>query len=118
MITSEARVPTSRAGRYLAQLCDHTARLGRLSLHHGHGGGPAPRHAERSGPDGVIDFESGRCMLHATTEQLLLTAEATDQDQLQRIQDGITARLQKIGRRDHLTVTWTPAAPGPGQPSG
>ena len=29
-----------------------------------------------------------------------------DEDSLRRIQDLLTARLQKFGRREHLTVTW------------
>jgi hypothetical protein len=44
---------------------------------------------------------------------LTLRAEAADQDSLTRIQDLIAGRLEKFGRREHLTVTWRPAqAPG------
>lgn len=42
----------------------------------------------------------------ATADALRLRAEATDQDGLQRIQDGIARRLETVGRRDHLRVTW------------
>jgi hypothetical protein len=120
MPTSQARVPTGRARRYLTQLCKHSGQMSTLAHRHtlpsghGHGdgdGGTAsmPQHAEWSGTDGVIDFGWGRCTLHATDKGLMLNAEADDQQQLRRIQDAITARLEQIGRRDRLTVTWGPS---------
>jgi hypothetical protein len=118
MPTSQARVVTSRAGRYLAQLCQHSGQMSTLARRHalprGHGDGdgsaaPMPRHAEHSGADGIIDFGSGRCALHATGEDLVLSAEAGDQQQLRQIQEAITGRLERIGRRDRLTVTWVPS---------
>ena len=33
-------------------------------------------------------------------------AEAADEESLRRIQDLLTSRLQKFGRREHLTVHW------------
>ncbi|GAA4602293.1 DUF2218 domain-containing protein [Actinoallomurus liliacearum] len=117
MPASQADVPTNRAGRYLAQLCGHGARMTSLTLRggHGHGGGVAstPRHAEWSETDGVIEFDRGRCTLHATGDGLLLRVEADDQQQLRRIQDAVAARLERIGRRDALTVTWRPTPPAP-----
>ncbi len=44
--------------------------------------------------------------MQPTADALRLRAEATDQDSLQRIQDGIARRLETVGRRDHLRVTW------------
>ena len=38
--------------------------------------------------------------------RLPVRAEAADQESLRRIQDLLTARLQKFGRREHLTVNW------------
>lgn len=114
MPTSQAHVPTDRAGRYLAQLCSHGGQLGRIASHRrrsaGAGGAPpAVRHAEASDTDRVIDFGSGRCTLHATDEALILTAEADDQQNLDQIQEGLARRLERIGRRDQLTVTWSRA---------
>ena len=115
MPTAEARVRTDRASRYLSQLCEHTARVSTHALgdqhHPRHGEGPAvptPRHAEHSDTQGVIEFDAGRCILRATAEELILVAEADDQHHLRLVQDALTARLQQIGRRDHLTVTWRP----------
>jgi hypothetical protein len=120
---SVARVPTSRASRYLAQLCSHGSLMSRLAGHRsfgsgrGHGSGdggmPSAATASSAGAEGIIDFGWGRCALNAATDELVIRAEADDRQNLERIQGGITARLERIGRRDRLTVTWTPAAPDP-----
>jgi cytochrome P450 len=121
MPTAEARIPTHRASRYLTQLCRHTAQVGALALDHEHhhrqeeGIAPTvaastPRRAECSGTSGVIEFEGGRCALRATGEELILLAEADDQQQLRLIQEALTTRLQRLGHRDQLAFTWRPVA--------
>lgn len=117
MFSSQAHIPTDRASRYLAQLGKHTGQLGRLSLHrvqrHGHGAAPPEvAHSEWSDSDGVIAFGQGRCTLRATDGALILHAEAADPEQLRRIQDGVARRLEGIGRRDRLTVSWGPTTSG------
>jgi hypothetical protein len=119
MPASHAHVRTDRAPRYLAQLCNHGSQLGRITVHrprsHGDGGAPpAVWHADWSDTDGVIDFGWGRCTLHATGEALMLTAEADDVQNLQRIQEGVARRLERIGRRDRLSLTWRSARPDAG----
>jgi hypothetical protein len=114
MPASRAHVPTTRASRYLTQLGRHGHHMSRGLLRraaaHGDGSAPpGPRYSGWTGADGVIDFGWGRCTLHATGDALTLRAEAGDQQQLERIQDGISGRLERIGRRDHLALTWTPA---------
>jgi hypothetical protein len=130
MPASSAHVPTGRAGRYLAQLCSHGRLMSRLTRHrppghsqaqahgdgdgHGNDGAPPVATAGSAGTEGIIDFGWGRCTLRATAGTLTLYAEAEDPQRLQQIQDGISARLQRIGRRDQLTVTWTEAPPATG----
>jgi hypothetical protein len=118
MIAARAHVRTDRAARYLAQLCNHGRQLGRIAHRprsHGDGGAPpAVRAAGWSGTDGFIDFGSGRCTLHATDEALTLTAEADDLQNLRQIQEGVTRRLERIGRRDRLSLSWRPAEPEAG----
>jgi hypothetical protein len=118
MPTAEARIRTDRASRYLTQLCKHTARITALAPGHrrdhrdGHDETQAttiPRHAEYSGTEGCIAFDQGRCTLRATSEELILLVEADDQRQLRGIQEALSARLQRIGNRDHLTLTWRPS---------
>jgi hypothetical protein len=123
MPASYAHVPTSRAGRYLAQLCSHGRLMSRLTRHrapghgqghgddHGNDGAPPVATASSAGTEGIIDFGWGRCTLRATAATLIMYAEAGDTQRLQQIQDGISARLQRIGRRDQLAVTWTEAPP-------
>jgi hypothetical protein len=107
MPSAEARVRTDRASRYLNQLCGHTARIAGLSHGH-HAEGVTPRRAESSGGNGVIEFDRGRCTLRATGEELVLLAEADDEQHLRLVQDAIAERLRRIGRRDQLSVTWNP----------
>ena len=50
--------------------------------------------------------------MQGSPDTLTLRAEATNEENLQRIQDLITRNLERFGRRDHLTVNWQrPEAP-------
>jgi len=120
MLTAEALVQTEHPARYLVQLCKHASKMGTTGRHrprsHYSGGPPEIRRAECSGTDGVVILSWGQWTMQATPGTLRLRAEADSEEHLRRIQDLLTARLEKIGRRDHLTVTWqpaeAPAAPG------
>jgi hypothetical protein len=75
----------------------------------GHGAGsdrPQVRRAEWSGSEGFIEFEWGRCIAQATDTDLVLIAEADDDVRLVKIKAGVGTRVQRIGRRDGLTVDW------------
>ena len=109
MLIAEARVQTERSGRYLVQLCQHVDKLGRAHPQ-------LQAHAEWSEDRGLISFGWGRCMLRALPGVLTLRAEAADEDALRRVESPIGARLVGIGRRDHLTVTWTPPRSADEQP--
>jgi len=50
-------------------------------------------------------FASERRLL-LPSGRLTVRAEAADQESLRLIQDLLTSRLQKFGRREHLTVNW------------
>jgi hypothetical protein len=120
MLAAEALVQTEHPARYLAQLCKHASKMGGHLRHRPrgrYGGGPPEiRHAQWSETDGIVTLNWGRWTMQATPGTLRLRAEAGSEEYLRRIQDLLTARLEKIGRRDRLTVTWqpgeTPAAPG------
>ena len=89
MVTAEADIRTEHAARYLARLCGHAGQMATAGRRPGHrqpGLGPVD-HAGLPG-------------------RLAVRAEAADQESLRRIQDLLTARLQKFGRREHLTVHW------------
>ncbi|MFC0430884.1 DUF2218 domain-containing protein [Kutzneria buriramensis] len=109
MPTATAHIPTARAGRYLGQLCGHLNQMGRMRhrMPRAHDGQPpAVTHVEWSDTAGTIRFAEGTCTLQATADMLTVRAEADDEDALRRLQDGMTRRLETIGRRDRLTVRW------------
>ncbi|WP_433473677.1 DUF2218 domain-containing protein [Spirillospora sp. CA-142024] len=115
VLSAQAHVQTQRAGRYLTQLGKHSHQMSLRTFHKPHRPGTPPKvqNAEWSDTDAMIDFGWGRCTLRATATELILRAEATDQERLQQIQNGIAARLERIGRRDQLTVTWHQETPPP-----
>jgi hypothetical protein len=114
MLTAQAQVQTPKPGRYLAQFCRHASQmdggpghgLGGHSGHSGQGTRPEMRHVEWSDTDGSLILNWGQCTLRAAPGVLTVRAEAADEENLARIQDLVSARLQRFGRRDHLTVAW------------
>lgn len=131
MLTAQAQVPTDRASRYLVQLCRHTTHMhgerpGSARVRHRPPAYPAGdgqmrpevQHVDYSDTCGTIRFTQGLCTLWATADTLTLRVDATDEATLHRLQDGITRRLEMIGRRDHLTVGWQWSDTTPGSLSG
>lgn len=121
MPTAQAHIPTERASRYLVQFCRHLGQMSRMRHQPParHGGGDMPptvQDVDYSDTYGVIRFDEGRFTLQATSDTLSLRVDADDEDAQQRLQNGITARLEKIGRRDGLTVTWQRCQTPPGPP--
>jgi hypothetical protein len=123
MPAAEAIIETADPVRYLARLCQHASQMGRRQRHHRprrHGTGeeepPEVRQAEWSGTGGLVRLNWGQWTMQAIPGALRVRAEAADEPDLQRIQDLITARLENLGRREHLTVSWrrlqTPAEAG------
>ena len=111
MLTAEATVETEHPSRYLVQLGQHAGKMGGHLRHRplSHDGGAEPpeiRHAEWSETDGIVTLDLGRWTMHATPGELRLRAEADSEENLRRIQDLLTTRLEKIGRRDRLRVNW------------
>src|SRR5450755_3242117 len=114
MLTAEATVKTGHPSRYLVQLCQHASKMDghlrhRPRSHTGGGAAPEVRHAEWSDTDGIVALTWGQWTMQAAPGTLTLRVEAADQENLQRIQDLVTGRLEKFGRRDRLTVDWQPA---------
>jgi hypothetical protein len=123
MLTAEAQIQTGDPGRYLVRLSRHASQM-RRHLGHGprsHDRGDAPpevRHAEWSDTYGLVRLSWGQWTMQASPGMLTLRAEAADEDNLRRIQDLLTGRLEKFGRREQLKVTWRPARAGPAAPDG
>jgi hypothetical protein len=111
MLSEQTRVGTDRAGRYLAQLCEHLHQLTARPGMHGpagrHDGGPPdPRRVEWTADRGVIVFERATFTLTAAAHELTLRVEAEEAQDLERIKHALSERIEAIGRRDGLTVTW------------
>jgi hypothetical protein len=100
MLVAEAKVETERSSRYLVQLCRHVDAVARAQPQ-------MQAHVEWSDDRGVISFDWGRCTLRAVPGVLTLHVEAADEESLHELEQRVGGRLQQIGRRDHLTVTWT-----------
>jgi hypothetical protein len=101
MLIAEASVATERSSRYLVQLCQHIHKVGRAHPQ-------MQAHVEWSDDRGVISFHWGRCTLRADPGVLRLRAEAADAEGLHQLEQRVGGRLEQVGRRDRLTVTWTP----------
>jgi hypothetical protein len=99
MLIAEARVETPRASRYLVQLCRHVSKAAQ-------GHSQMQARVEWSDHRGVISFGPARCTLRADPGVLTLRAEAPDEETLRQVEYRI-ADLERFGRRDRLTVTWT-----------
>ena len=84
--------------------------------HDGGAGPPEIRHAEWSQTYGIITLSWGQWTMHAAPGRLTLRAAADSAENLRHIQDLVTARLEKVGRRDHLRVTWQPSEASAVQP--
>ncbi|MFF0765039.1 DUF2218 domain-containing protein [Streptomyces sp. NPDC003737] len=114
MLIAEADIRTERPSRYLEELREHSIEVCGHIPHrpHPHHDGTAPpqiRNVEWTDTGGTIDLVEGRCTLQAGPDSLTLRVEAADRDSLQRIQRLVTGRMQKIGKRDALQVTWRQA---------
>jgi hypothetical protein len=94
----EARLGTSRADRYLAQLTSH--------LSHGPGG---LKVLSTSDDELVVDLGTATWSIRATPEDLVLRLEAPDSAELEQQSARVAHRVEQIARRDGLRVTWTPA---------
>jgi hypothetical protein len=119
MPTDEARIPTQRAERYLAQLASHTGHMqrGHFGGRRGHDGAhlaPGVQQVSQSGNRAVITFDWGVvCTAVAEPDALTLLLEAQNSADLERARDLLTRRVRTIGHREDLTVTWHPKDDAP-----
>jgi hypothetical protein len=77
---------------------------------------PRARRVESTDTEGVIDFGNALCTLSAQDSLLTLRLAAGDPRTLSRLQDAMARTLERVGRRDGLSVVWTARPPeGPSQ---
>ena len=93
MPSSEARIPTEHASKYLQQLCKHF----------GHKI-PATFDAEK----GHLTFEMGTTTLTAEPGRLVLRNEAPDPAGLSRLEEVVASHLVRFAFREELRIDWSP----------
>jgi hypothetical protein len=115
MLTAQAHIQTEHPSRYLVQLCRHANNINHKGQHlhegqHLHVGQaqvrPEVLHVEWTDTDGILSLNWGQCTMQAGPDTLTLRVEATDEENLQRVQDLLAGDLERFGRRDQLKVTW------------
>lgn len=91
-LSSQADVATEKPVPYMRQLCKHF----------GH-----KVDATFDDDSGYIQFEFGRCELRAGEGTLHLTVTAEDDAGRERLRHVIGSHLERFGRRDELSVSWS-----------
>ncbi|MFC4349954.1 DUF2218 domain-containing protein [Fodinicurvata halophila] len=92
MPSSEARVRTEKAGRYLDQLCKHFSHK-------------IPAQWEAS--SGRLEFDMGTCRMEVEREALVLCCEAEDQADLQTVKTVVGDHLVRFAWREDLAIEWS-----------
>jgi len=124
-VTAEAVIQTPDPARYIARLCRHATQMSahatQVSQHLRHrdtgdAGPPQVQHAEWTATAGTVTLNWGQWTLHAGPGTLTIRAEAGSTASLRRIQDLLTTRLEKLGKRERLTLTWQPPRTAPAGP--
>jgi hypothetical protein len=92
MKVSTARIDVERPERYVTRMCRHFGH--RL---------PVEFTKER----GSIRFDVGTCLLSTGPNQLVLHAEAEDDERLGRLESVVGRHLERFGTEDELQVRWT-----------
>jgi len=88
---SRAEVATDKPVAYMRQLCKHFGHKVDASF----------------GEDsGYIQFDFGRCDLHARAGTLTIDVSAADVEGHERMERVIGSHLERFGRRDGLSVAW------------
>jgi hypothetical protein len=110
MATSEARIHTDRASRYLVQICEHLNHLRHLP--HADHGAAAHDRPTLTAPvtwtqsHGVATFDCGTVTFTADADTLELRAAFDSDAHLSRLETLLADRIETIGRRDQLTLIW------------
>jgi len=91
MPTSQARVETAMASRYLGQLCKHFAH--RVTV-------------QQDGAQGRIEFSIGVCSLQAEPGALILSAQSASDDTLVQLEGVVARHLERFAFRDRPAIEW------------
>ena len=93
LVTSEARVATPNAARYMVQLCKHFQH--KLPV-------------TQEGARGRIEFPAGLCLLDTATaaDTLIMTVSTRDAASLPVLEDVVARHLVRFAFRETLAIAW------------
>jgi hypothetical protein len=89
--SSEARVSSTMARRYLGQLCKHFEHRLPVTV---------------AGDEGRIDFPTGFCRLESAGGTLTMRLTANDEAALAKLEEVVASHLQRFAFRDKPEVRW------------
>lgn len=89
--TSDARVATEHASRYLQQLCKHWSHKFEVAFDAAHG---------------VVPFGAATCIFDATSETLHMRLEAPP-GEIARMEEVVANHLVRFAFRETLDIRWT-----------
>lgn len=92
--TSEARVTTEHASRYLQQLCKHWSHKFSATTF--------------DATHGVVPFGAATCTFDASPGNLMLRVEAAPGD-IARMEEVVAKHLERFAFRETLAIRWTRA---------
>ncbi|MCG7392847.1 DUF2218 domain-containing protein [Microvirga sp. ACRRW] len=88
---SQAHVQTTKASRYLVQLCKHFAH--KIEV-------------EYDTQKGHATFPWGTCTMQAEENQLILQCMGADEAGLERVQDVVKTHLEGFAFREKPSIVW------------
>jgi uncharacterized protein len=91
MRTSQARLATPLARRYLTALCSHFTR--KITV-------------EYTEEHGLARFAQGECELSLDGDVLVLNCRAPDENALASIENVLSLHMKLFTRRDPVTLSW------------
>jgi hypothetical protein len=98
-LTTETRIETENANRYLDALC-------RQLDARSHAKPEVDVQVSWTDDAGTVDFGWGRCIMRASETTLELHADAPDENGLQQVRELITRHLEKLAGDGELALTW------------
>jgi len=94
-VQSIAEVATSKASRYLQQLCKHWQHKLAVAF---------------DPQSGRVEFSIGECRMQAEAERLTLTLRAPDAEKLAQLQEVVASHLLRFAFKDDLKIPWREVA--------
>lgn len=98
-LTTETRIETCNAGKYLDELFRQLDARSRAKPELG-------VQVEWTDAAGTVDFGWGRCSMRAGKTMLEVQAEAPDETGLQQVRELITRHIKSVARDGELPLTW------------